>query len=245
MIDPAANRAPAGQPAGPRIGAPRARNDLNASPYTTGEKGRRAAWEIVQATLFRWSPQPLRRWRAMLLRLFGARLGRDVRVHRTARVEMPWRIALGDFATVGREAWLYSIGDVSIGDHATIGPRCVICAGDHDLDDPATPLRRRPVVVGAHAWLGMGVFVGPGVTIGDGAVVGAASAVFSHLPADTVCHGHPARPQRRRAGATSPLPGDPPSGRKDDADPDGASTEGATTEGESTENARLDRAGNP
>lgn len=33
-------------------------------------------WWAVQATLFRWSPQVMYRWRAFLLRMFGAKIGK-------------------------------------------------------------------------------------------------------------------------------------------------------------------------
>src|SRR4051812_895625 len=59
-------------------------------PYTRREYARRAAWVVVRATLFRLSPARAFRWRAALLRLFGARLGPRVFVRRTCHVFHPW-----------------------------------------------------------------------------------------------------------------------------------------------------------
>ena len=42
------------------------------TPYPRREVLLRWLWAFVQGTLFRWSPRPLHRWRAWLLRLFGA-----------------------------------------------------------------------------------------------------------------------------------------------------------------------------
>src|SRR5713101_2265343 len=41
----------------------------------------RAGWGFVYTVLFRTSPRPLHRWRAFLLRCFGAKLGRNVHIY--------------------------------------------------------------------------------------------------------------------------------------------------------------------
>ena len=55
----------------------------NISPWTRGEKVRRLLWAIVAATLFRGSFHNFYGFRAALLRMFGAKLGRNVRIRRT------------------------------------------------------------------------------------------------------------------------------------------------------------------
>src|SRR6185312_11758404 len=78
-----------------------------------GFRGRSAAvvqlWWIVQATLFRASPQGLYGFRRGLLRLFGAQIGAKVLVRPTARITYPWRIKIGDHAWIGDYANLYSL----------------------------------------------------------------------------------------------------------------------------------------
>ena len=53
--------------------------DLSGFSVPKGFRGGNAIkvqlWWAVQATLFAWSPQVLYRWRAFLLRLFGAKIG--------------------------------------------------------------------------------------------------------------------------------------------------------------------------
>ena len=48
-------------------------------------------WWIVQATLFRCSPQALYGWRRFLLRLFGAQVGRGVIIRPTVEITYPWK----------------------------------------------------------------------------------------------------------------------------------------------------------
>ncbi|MCU6190635.1 colanic acid biosynthesis acetyltransferase WcaF, partial [Enterobacter bugandensis] len=61
-------------------------------------------WWVVQATLFAWSPQILYRWRAFLLRLFGAKIGKNVVIRPSVKITYPWKLTLGDYAWVGDDA---------------------------------------------------------------------------------------------------------------------------------------------
>ena len=62
--------------------------DRHVSPYTMREKMARVLWATAQATLFRLSFHNCYGWRRFLLRRFGASIGRDCIVRRTARIEM-------------------------------------------------------------------------------------------------------------------------------------------------------------
>lgn len=150
-------------------------------------------WQITQATLFGLSPHPLHRWRAFLLRLFGARLGRGVVIRPSARVHFPWNLEIGDRTWIGDEVRLYSLGKITIGHDAVVSQRSYLCAGTHDYARPDMPTLTPPVTIGNQAWIATDVFVGPGVVIGDGAVVGARSSVFKSLPGGRLYRGNPAR----------------------------------------------------
>lgn len=151
-------------------------------------------WWLVAALFFRPSPQILYGWRRLLLRLFGARIGRDVRIRPSAQVTYPWKLEIGDHAWIGDDVVLYSLGPIRIGAHAVVSQRAYLCAGTHDYRRVDFAILAQPVEIGAEAWIATDVYVAPGVTIGRGAVVGARSAVFSDLPGGMVCLGTPARP---------------------------------------------------
>lgn len=134
----------------------------------------------------------------MLLRWFGAKLGRNVRIRRTVKFEIPWNVKLGDDVSVGDGAILYALGPIDIGDRSFLSQYAHLCAGTHDFTDPTYPLLRPPISVGADCWIAADAFVGPGVRIGDRTVVGARASVFSDLPADVIAVGNPAKPIKAR-----------------------------------------------
>jgi putative colanic acid biosynthesis acetyltransferase WcaF len=168
-----------------------------ARPYSRREYLGRALWALA-APLFRFSPRPLFGWRRFLLRLFGARVGAAVHVYPSARVVIPWNLRADDGAAVGEDVLIYNLGPVHLGARSTVSHRAHLCAGTHDYRDPALPLRRLPIVIGADAWVCAQAFVGPGVTVGDGAVVGAGAVAMRSVEPWTVVAGNPARPVKKR-----------------------------------------------
>lgn len=171
--------------------------DLGCFSVPPGFRGRSGfmvqLWWLVQGTLFALSPQPLYRWRAFLLRLFGAEVGRGVVIRPSVRVTYPWKVSIGDNAWIGDRAELYSLERIEIGADACISQDCYLCTGSHDHRQPDFPYACAPITLGAQVWVAAGSFVGPGVTIGEATVVGARSLVLKDLAPLSVYAGHPAR----------------------------------------------------
>ena len=129
----------------------------------------------------------------MLLRMLGARIGRDVQIHPGVQIFLPSQLEIGDTSAVGDGAILYNLGPLSIGVGVTISQRAHLCGGSHDHRDPTLPLQRVPVHIGDQAWICAEAFVGPGVTVGEGAVVGARAVAVRDVPAWAIVVGNPAR----------------------------------------------------
>lgn len=168
------------------------------STWTTREKIGRLLWYWTEATLFRFSPRPMYRWRGWLVRLFGGAVHPTARLRSTVRIEVPWHLTVGESSSVGDFAILYCLGPIRIGKGVTISQFAHLCAGTHDFTRRDMPLLRPPICVEDEAWIAADVFVGPNVTIGVGCVVGARSSVFDDLPAWSICVGQPARRVRDR-----------------------------------------------
>lgn len=162
-------------------------------------------WWAVQVTLFSWSPQLFYRWRVFLLRLFGARIGKGVIIRPSVKITYPWKLTIGDYAWVGDDAVLYTLGDIVIGANSVVSQKCYLCTGSHDYLQRHFDITAAPVIIGEKCWLATDVFVAPGVSIGNFTVVGARSSVFASLPENSLCRGNPARPYRARS-ALAPQP---------------------------------------
>lgn|SRR5208283_791754 len=161
--------------------------------YTVLNRLARLAWWGVYRLLFRWSPKPLHRWRALLLRCFGARLGPGCHIYASAKIWAPWNLECGSRACIADGAEVYNPVKISIGEGAVISQDAYLCAASHDYADPAFPLIHGTIVIGKKAWVGARAIVLLRTTIGDRSVVGAGSVVTKDVPPDSVCAGNPAR----------------------------------------------------
>jgi putative colanic acid biosynthesis acetyltransferase WcaF len=177
----------------------------NPSPHTLRNRIGRSVWNIVQATLFRWSPKPCHRWRAFLLKCFGANVHPKARVYPKAKIWYPKNLTLAKHATLADDVDCYCVAPISIGESTTISQYTYLCAATHDFDVPEFPLVPLPITIGSRVWIAADCFVGPGLTIGDGAVVGARSSVFKDLEPWGVYAGSPTKRLRDRGfGPGSP-----------------------------------------
>lgn len=162
---------------------------IQRSTWNPMENFKRALWMLVRAGLFRPSFHNWYGWRRLLLEMFGAKLGKGVRIRPTALIEIPWNLEIGDDVVVGDYAILYSLGKISIGRGATISQYAHLCAGTHDYTSRRFPLLKPPIVIGEEVWIAADAFVGPGVSVGDRSVIGARATVVKDVPADQVVIG--------------------------------------------------------
>jgi putative colanic acid biosynthesis acetyltransferase WcaF len=165
---------------------------LPQSEWTARQKFDRLVWTFVQGTVFRFSFHDWYPLRAAILRAFGAKVGRNLRIRRSVRIEIPSNLKIGDDVIIGDSVILYALGPITIGDRSLISQYAHLCAGSHDYRSSRYPLLRPPIAIGSDCWVAADAFIGPGVTIGDRTVVGARSSVFKDLPADIIAGGNPA-----------------------------------------------------
>jgi putative colanic acid biosynthesis acetyltransferase WcaF len=166
---------------------------VQTTPFSLTIKVKIRLWQVIQNTLFRWSPSPLRGFRRFLLRCFGANVASTASIHPQARIDCPWNLEMGDHASVGEHAWVYTLDKITIGDYACIGQRVQILTGSHDITDPSFRLVTRPVNIAKGVWIAASAIVLPGINIGEMSVVGAGSVVTKDVPAGVIVAGNPAR----------------------------------------------------
>ncbi len=162
-----------------------------ARPYSTKEYIGRFLWSLA-SPIFHFTPRSCFAWRARLLSIFGAKIGKGVHIYPSAKIYIPWNLSIGDNSSIGEWALIYNLGLVSIGSEATISHRAHLCAGTHDYSDPNLPLVRSTISIGSQAWICADAFIGPGVSIGRGAIVGGASVVMHDVDQWQIVAGNPA-----------------------------------------------------
>ena len=128
----------------------------------------------------------------MLLRLFGARIGRGVTIKPGVMVKFPWRLEIGDHSWIGEHVWLDNLADIRIGNHCCLSQGVYLCTGSHDWSKSSFNLMTKPIVLQNQVWLAARSIVGPGVTVGSGAVLSLGSIASRDLLAWQIHQGSPA-----------------------------------------------------
>jgi putative colanic acid biosynthesis acetyltransferase WcaF len=159
---------------------------------------KRVFWLLFQPLFFTHAPKRLSPLRILILRAWGARIGKNCLICSGVKIWEPWNLEMGDNAWIGADAKIYNLSKIRLGPNSVVSQYSHLCTASHDYLNPTFPLFSEPITIGASAWLAAHVFVGPGITIGEGAVVGACSVVLKDMDSWTVCAGNPCRPIKNR-----------------------------------------------
>lgn len=119
------------------------------------------------------------RVRAMALRRYGARIGRNVRVHPVRVINAQWyRLLIEDDCYVGADVLLDLAGDITIDARVTVAARAMLFT-HQDAGDARVPMRRRTsgVHIESDVFVGAGATLLAGVTLPSGTVVPAGTVV--------------------------------------------------------------------
>lgn len=181
------------------LSAEAARSAAGGPSFSLANRLMRVLWGISWLCLARWTPPPLHNWRRLILRLFGAKVGKGTRIYSSVNIWLPANLQIGSGSVLGPRVRCYNQGRITIGNHVTVSQDASLCASSHDFSDRHFQLQVRPIVIENHAWIAAESFVGPGVRVAEGAVLGARGVAMRNLSPWTVSSGNPAQFLRDRA----------------------------------------------
>ena len=172
---------------------------INLGIYDTSDfdrgapRWKRRLWVLVSSVFFQNSCPRGSRFRAALLRAFGARIGKGVLFGSNIYISYPWRLAVGDHVWIGDDVGIQSLAQVTIESNVCLARRCYLSTGSHDFRREDFKLKVAPILIRQGSWIAIGSLLVAGVTIGEGAVVSAGSVVLRDVPANCLVRGNPAQ----------------------------------------------------
>lgn len=180
------------------MSAPLKADHAGGPSFSVANRVHRVLWGLTWLMLARWTPPPMHRWRAMILRAFGADIGRGARIYPSVHIWLPANLLVGEQSVIGPRVRCYNQGRITIGDRVTVSQDASLCASSHDVSDPHFQLVLRPITINDDAWIAAEAFVGPAVEVGTGALLGARGVAMRNLAPWTIYTGNPATPLRER-----------------------------------------------
>lgn len=152
-------------------------------------------WRVLNATIFRVLPRALRH---VLLRIFGAKIGKMCVIYPTAKIYAPWNLIAADGVVVGPRVDLYNKAMISLGEQTVLSQDSYVCTASHEVNSMSMALVVNPIGIGKQVWVASRAIVLPGVTIEDGAVIAAGSVVTKNVESWSVVGGNPAKFIKKR-----------------------------------------------
>jgi putative colanic acid biosynthesis acetyltransferase WcaF len=174
------------------------------SAFSLRNRVARALWSLCWALLYRTSPRPFHGWRALLLRLFGARVGPACHFYPRSKIWAPWNLVCEDRVTLGDDAEIYNPSPFHLGSHCIVSQGAYLCGATHEYNHPDFKLVSFPMRVGAYAWICARAMVHPRVNVGVGAVLGLGSIATHDLEPFGVYSGIPAAKIKERLRSAVP-----------------------------------------
>lgn len=172
--------------------------DIKTIGHVTLEiKIKRTIWYIISLILFRpLGTKIFRKWRIILLKIFGAKIEWDAEVYSSVKVWAPWNLQMGHRACLGPEVICYNQDKVILEDDVVVSQYSYLCTASHDINMLNTAndsLITAPIRIKEKAWVASKAFIGLGVCIGKGAIVGATASVYKSVADYQVVGGNPAK----------------------------------------------------
>lgn len=136
--------------------------------------------------------------KVFLLRLFGAKIGKNVYVKPAVNIKFPWKLSIGNDTWIGENVWIDNLEFVTIGNNACISQASLLLTGNHNYTISSFDYRNAPIIIEDGAWIGAKSVVCPGVTVKSHAILTVGSIATKSLEAYTIYQGNPAQPIRKR-----------------------------------------------
>ena len=171
---------------------------VQTTPFSFGYKLKSRLWNLVNSTLFRWSPFFLRKYRVALVRMFGGKIDWTSSLSAKATIIAPWNLTMGYQSSLGDYAYALCHNKVVIGSKSCIGRGVCLLTGSHDINSCHFEMITDPIEIGDCVWVATNSTILKGVKISEGAVIGAESLVTDDVEPWTVVGGNPAKFIKKR-----------------------------------------------
>jgi putative colanic acid biosynthesis acetyltransferase WcaF len=160
--------------------------------FKPGNKVKKTLWYFVNLMFFRNPFNPFKKQKVIVLRMFGAKIGKGVVIKPNVNIKYPWNLTIGNYVWIGEEAWIDNLGPVIIGDNVCISQGALILSGNHHYKKPSFDLIVKSIRIEEGVWIGAKTVVCQGVTCKSHSLLTVGSIATSSLEAYSIYQGNPA-----------------------------------------------------
>ena len=170
----------------------------NINWYSPGSKLIRFLWFVVNVIFIQNKLNPFNFLKVILLRVFGAKIGRDVVVKPGVNIKYPWKLEVGNYVWIGEDVWIDNLDDVVIGNNVCISQGVMLLSGNHNYKKSTFDLIIGKIKLKDGVWIGAKSIVTQNVVCDNHSVLTVNSVASSNLDSYSVYSGNPAKKVRNR-----------------------------------------------
>ncbi|MDF7819736.1 WcaF family extracellular polysaccharide biosynthesis acetyltransferase [Runella sp. MFBS21] len=155
-------------------------------------------WFLINP-IFINSYLPVPVWiKLLILKWFGAKIGRGVMVKPKVNIKYPWLLIVDDYVWIGEDVWIDNLVEVTLGKNVCLSQGAMLLTGNHDYKNTKFDLKVGKIVLEEGVWIGAKAIVCPHVTCHSHAVLAVNSVAVHDLKAYGIYQGNPAQYIRER-----------------------------------------------
>jgi len=170
----------------------------NINWYSPGSKLIRFLWFVVNVIFIQNKLNPFNFLKVILLRVFGAKIGRGVIVKPGVNIKYPWKLEIGNYVWIGEDVWIDNLDDVVIGNNVCISQGVMLLSGNHNYKKSTFDLIIGKIKLKDGVWIGAKSIVTQNVVCDNHSVLTVNSVASSNLDSYSVYSGNPAKKVRNR-----------------------------------------------
>lgn len=155
-------------------------------------------WYFINILIFNNAIFPIYKLKTMLLKAFGAKIGKGVIIKPCVNIKYPWRLEVGDYSWIGENVWIDNLANVTIGSNCCISQGAMLMCGNHNYKKDTFDLIIGDIIIEDGAWIGAKAMICPGVTIQKNAILAAYSMTSKNLEENYIYQGVPATKKKCR-----------------------------------------------
>lgn len=155
-------------------------------------------WYFTNVFFFVNAFNPSSGLKRILLKWFGAKLGKEVVIKPGVNVKYPWKLTIGDHVWIGEKVWIDNLADVVIGNNVCISQGAMLLTGNHNYRKKTFDLIVKGIELEEGVWLGAQSIVCPGITAFSHSILTVGSVATKNMESYFVYSGNPAVAVKKR-----------------------------------------------
>jgi putative colanic acid biosynthesis acetyltransferase WcaF len=160
--------------------------------YQPGNKFKRLIWFLKNIVILKSSLPWPSRLKVFTLKIFGAKIGKNVLIRPCVNIKYPWFLEIGDNVWIGEEVWIDNLGKVKIGNNVCLSQGSLILCGNHNYKKETFDLIVGDITLEDGVWVGAKAVVCPGVTMKSHSILSVGSVLTKEAEAYGIYQGNPA-----------------------------------------------------